>query len=135
MDKMAKEQKILISGMGEDGAQSLMQLLQSWGYSGIWVQDPQKLPQAISSHQPCLGLIDLDCQHHGTLEALKSLRKDTPYFPVIVTTDQDSLEMERALRALGIFYLCLKPYDPKELQLAIERATHHLELENALYAS
>jgi two-component system NtrC family response regulator len=132
---MTKDQKILISGMEKEGAQDLVQLLQSWGYSGIWIQNPQKLFQAISSHQPCLGLIDLDSENNGVMEALRHLRKDSPHFPVIVATSQDSLEMERTVRALGIFYLCLKPYDPEELQLAIERATNYLEVEQALYAS
>jgi DNA-binding NtrC family response regulator len=56
------------------------------------------------------------------LEPLRVIRELDPGMPIVVVCDQESLEMERKLREIGIFYLLTKPLSSEELQDAVKCA-------------
>lgn len=56
-------------------------------------------------------------------DTVSIIRKIDAETPVIVMTDENSLETEREIRNAGIFYLLIKPIDNQEL-LGVLKAAH-----------
>ena len=56
-------------------------------------------------------------------DTVSIIRKIDAETPVIVMTDENSLETEREIRNAGIFYLLIKPVDNQEL-LGVLKAAH-----------
>jgi len=60
------------------------------------------------------------------LEALPIVNQIDPSLPVIIVADDETLETERAVRRLKIFYYLVKPVDFRELRDAIRQAVSHV---------
>ncbi len=56
------------------------------------------------------------------LEPLRMMHELDPDMPLVVVCDQESLEMERKLRGVGIFYLLTEPFSPEELRAVVKSA-------------
>jgi DNA-binding response OmpR family regulator len=56
------------------------------------------------------------------LELIRVMREISPKLPLVVVSDPESLEIERELRSLGIFYLLTMPLSPKELKDVVQCA-------------
>lgn len=56
-------------------------------------------------------------------DTVSIIRKIDAETPIIVMTDDNSLETEREIRNAGIFYLLIKPVDNQEL-LGVLKAAH-----------
>lgn len=80
----------------------------------------------LTRHQPDLVIMDVLLPPHDCFELLKSLK--TIPFKVIFTTSHDEFAI-RAFRLSAIDYL-LKPLDPSEFHLAIEKFKNKVEEED-----
>ncbi len=118
---------VLISDEDPVSLRSMEALLKADGFE---VESFSQLSKAVA---PCLmrkfktALISI--RHKGgseeaeaMLEPLRMMRELDSEMPLVVICDQESLEMERKLRAVGIFYLLTKPFSSEELRAVVESA-------------
>ncbi len=118
---------VLISDEEPGSLRSMEALLKADGFE---VESFSQLSKAVV---PCLrrkfktALISIS--HKGgseeaeaKLESLRMMRELDSEMPLVVICDQESLEMERKLRAVGIFYLLTKPFSSEELRAVVESA-------------
>jgi DNA-binding response OmpR family regulator len=65
----------------------------------------------------------LDEESIGQVAALKE--RFRPPVPIIVLSSENSLEAERHLRAVGVFYYLIQPHDPAQLRQLVRAAIQH----------
>lgn len=120
--ELEKRLSVLIADKKAEMVKELIEHLQNWGYATRSVYTREDLVKEIESNPISLAIIDTDIDEQLGAETLKEIKRIDPDLPVIMTSSDDSLETEVAIRKLGVFYYCLKPYDPEEVHLAIDRA-------------
>lgn len=64
------------------------------------------------------------------LESLRVIREIAPMIPLIVVSDQESLQLERKLRAEGIFYFLTGPVSAQELRAVVDCAINKQKRES-----
>ena len=118
---------VLINDQDPGSLRSMEALLKAEGFE---VESFSKLSKAVA---PCLRrkykMALISISHKGgseeaeaKLESLRMMRELDSEMPLVVICDQESLEMERKLRAVGIFYMLTKPFSSEELRAVIESA-------------
>jgi DNA-binding NtrC family response regulator len=65
---------------------------------------------------PGMVIFDVETANKETLSDLEALKRMvTKRTPIVVAVSRNSLQAERAVRSVGIFYYTVKPYKKKEI--------------------
>lgn len=68
-------------------------------------------------------ILDIHMAGISGLETIPMIKKIRPNLPIIVITGNRSGEMEKKVRAEGILYYFVKPFDIKEMKEVVKAAT------------
>ena len=78
------------------------------------------------------AILDLQVTPPEGLDLLLSLRKASPYMPVIVTSRSDKTELVVKVIKQGAFDFVVKPYSPEKIELAVNQALEKESLRNEI---
>ncbi len=67
-------------------------------------------------------ILDVKMTEMKGYEAIPIIRGIAPGLPIIVTTDENSPELESRVRHYGVFYYHIKSFGFEELKLAVQNA-------------
>lgn len=67
-------------------------------------------------------ILDIHMAGMSGIGVIPILKKARPYLPIITITGDTSVETERKVRAEGIFYYFVKPFDLEEMKKAVKSA-------------
>lgn len=114
---------ILILERNSGADRSLRELLASWGYDSVFVQNLSSALQAASESKP-IAVIDAgNGSSADDFELVRELRTQQADLPVILLTEQGSVEgAVRALQEEGVYHYFEKPFNPNKLKLVLDRA-------------
>jgi len=101
---------------------SLSEHLEGQGYRTLQCEDGERCLQALKEHAPALVLLDLKMPKVGGLEVLETARKDGNDVPIVVLTAHGGIESAVEATRLGANAYLTKPFDLREVALAVERA-------------
>lgn len=122
---MAKYGTLLIGEPGCDLATELDPWVTEKGYKVRAVDSIKDVFLTLQNQKVHVLVMDLSLPEnmgHEAISIIKSMYRD---LPVIVTTDENNLELESRVRQMGIFYYHVKSFGPDELMLAIASAMAH----------
>jgi GAF domain-containing protein/FixJ family two-component response regulator len=115
-------EKILIIEDEQDIAQLMMVLMQERGYQTMVAFDGAKGLKLALNERPDLILLDMRLPKMDGMQVLYRLHQHQANIPVVIVTAWGSEELAvRALR-MGVKDYVNKPFDSKELLIAVERA-------------
>lgn len=115
--------RVLVLDDNNDTADSLGQLIALWGHEPIVAYGGQTAVELARIYRPDVALLDLAVPHLNGFEVGVQLReqsesKDTV---LIVVTGFDSAELRRRSLACGFAHYLVKPVDPEDLRVLLER--------------
>lgn len=111
---------------------TLLDVLQDWGFQCICSGDPQKLSEQLNEINPDLILSDLQMPSMSGIDLLEKNRAELPGATWIVMTGNGSIDTSVKAIQLGADDYLLKPVDLDNLKLSIEKGmkNRRLTLEN-----
>ena len=97
--------------------------LKTWGYEVITATNGQEALEAVSRRIPDLILLDMKMPVMGGEEVCHRLKADARFtlIPIILITCSSYQAAEEALQATQADDCVIKPFDPKELLVKIQR--------------
>jgi DNA-binding NtrC family response regulator len=120
---------VLIYERDPASSSSLRDLLMSWGYQAVIAADLPSALKAVSELKPALVVDGGSSEADESFALVRSLRSTDQELPVVLLTDQGSVENAvHAIQEEGVYHYFEKPIDPHKLRLVLDRA---LELSNA----
>ncbi|MEQ1507938.1 MAG: sigma-54 dependent transcriptional regulator [Myxococcota bacterium] len=96
--------------------------LEQEGYAVLTAENGQECVDAVNKHAPSVLLLDLKMPVKDGLTALRELRAGGHQLPVIVLTAHGGVESAIEATRLGAAAYLSKPFDVREVSLAIDRA-------------
>jgi len=110
---------------------SLREYLEAEGYAVAEASDGVECLERVASEAPDLLVLDLKMPRMGGLEVLERLVAEESDLPVIVITAHGAVELALKATRLGAGAYLSKPFDLREVGLAIRQVlkTHRLETE------
>jgi DNA-binding NtrC family response regulator len=107
----------------------LRDLLATWGYQAVIADDLPAALKAVSELKPSLVVDGGSTEADESFALVRSLRLSDEELPVVLLTDQGSVENAvHAIQQEGVYHYFEKPIDPHKLRLVLDRA---LELSDA----
>jgi DNA-binding NtrC family response regulator len=77
-------------------------------------------------------IFDLADDENQLTEGLRTLQKEAPYTPILVTSAEQSADLIVAAIKVGAFDFITKPFAPEKLQLAVLKALENRSLKNEI---
>ncbi len=110
---------------------SLREYLEAEGYAVVEAGDGIECLEKVASDAPDLLVLDLKMPRMGGMKVLQQLARDESDLPVIVITAHGAVELALQATRLGAGAYLSKPFDLREVGLAIRQVlkTHRLESE------
>ena len=75
-------------------------------------------------------ILDLDILSNSHLDLINIIRKTRPRLPIVVLSEDNSLETVRELSQAGVFYCALKPIQTGEIEEVFEALERFHEKQN-----
>ena len=124
------DHRLLVADDDEDLLRFLVKSLRKQGYVATGVSDGFQALEALHTVGPFLVMItDLLMPHIDGLELLRRSRAMDPNIEIIVISAADSIDLAiTAMKDGGIYDYLKKPFENRQLTLAIERAIAHRRL-------
>jgi DNA-binding response OmpR family regulator len=107
--------KVLIVEDDRLQAETLKQMIRSWGYEVEAVDTGSSAMLAVQGQNPDLFLLDVFLPDITAMELIPMIRALQPDARIITLTGQSSRDLELRLRKLGIAYYMAKPFQREEL--------------------
>jgi DNA-binding NtrC family response regulator len=118
---MSERRPILVCDDEELLRWSMIETLRDAGYAAIEATDGAEAVQAVVQQQPAAVVLDLHMPGTDGLTALKRMREGGSDVPVVVVTARGGVDSAVAATRLGAGAYLQKPFDPRELVLAVGR--------------
>jgi DNA-binding NtrC family response regulator len=112
---------------------SLCAHLEQEGYKAVPATNGQEGVDAVAKHGPDLLLTDLKMPVMDGLTAMRELRKRGSEVPVVVLTAHGAVDSAIEATQLGAADYLQKPFDVREVSLAVERAIEHARLQREVH--
>jgi CheY-like chemotaxis protein len=112
--------KVLIAEDEVLHAEMLSGMVASWGHAVTVVESARQALEAAASRKFDLFLLDVFLPDMTAVELIPQLKALQPEVRIITLTGQNSRELERRLRELGISYYMAKPFQRDELHSILE---------------
>jgi DNA-binding NtrC family response regulator len=112
---------------------SLQTHLEGEGYSVIAATNGQECLDAVSRHSPSVVLMDLKMPVKDGLTTLRELRASGSEVPVVVLTAHGGVDSAIEATQLGASAYLSKPFDVREVSLAVEKALEDDRLKNEVH--
>jgi len=127
MDKGTRT--ILIADVDEKSSSSLAKLFAESGYSVITSKVASEVVEKIQTTRIDVLVMNIKLEGMKGYEVVPIIRKIAPRLPIIMISDDASLEIAKKVHQVGVFYYALKPLDLQEMKLAIRDAFKELDKE------
>jgi DNA-binding NtrC family response regulator len=69
-------------------------------------------------------VLDAHIDGIGTMQLLSIIKQIVPVLPIIIITGDSSIELEREIRSVGVYYYLIKPFKINELREVVGSAVH-----------
>ncbi|MFT4621858.1 MAG: two-component system response regulator AtoC [Myxococcota bacterium] len=112
---------------------SLCEHLNGTGYRTVPATNGAECVEAVAAHAPGLVLMDLKMPVMDGLTALRRLREAGSEVPVIVITAHGAVDSAIEATHLGAVAYLSKPFDLREVSLAVERALEEHRLRSEVH--
>jgi two-component system, NtrC family, response regulator AtoC len=112
---------------------SLCAHLEQEGYRAIPASNGQEALDAVAAHSPALLLTDLKMPVMDGLTAMRELRKAGSAMPIVVLTAHGAVDSAIEATQLGAADYLQKPFDVREVSIAVERAISHAKLKSEVH--
>ncbi|MED5369406.1 MAG: sigma-54 dependent transcriptional regulator [Myxococcota bacterium] len=109
---------------------SLNEHLSGQGFEVVEAEDGVDCLEKVSAHAPDLILTDLKMPRMEGMEVLRRLREEGKDVPVIVLTAHGAVDSAVQATKLGAQAYLSKPFDLREVTLAVEKALEQYRLEH-----
>lgn len=119
---MRDHRTILIATPEPLTRQELLGRFSGQGYQAIAVERGGDALLAVAEDNVGLVILDISIQEPSGAKTVEILRKMRPLLPVIVLSDDHSVETGRQILQHGVFYYFLKPLDLEELDQIVRLA-------------
>ncbi len=128
---MSESSTILVCDDEELIRWSLREYLEAEGYSVVEARDGVECLERVASDAPDLLVVDLKMPRMGGMQVLQQLSTDGSDLPVIVITAHGAIDLALQATRLGAGAYLSKPFDLREVGLAIRQVlkAHRLESE------
>jgi two-component system, NtrC family, response regulator AtoC len=128
---MAESTTILVCDDEELIRWSLREYLEAEGYTVVEAADGVECLERVASDAPDLLVLDLKMPRMGGMQVLQQLAAEERDLPVIVITAHGAVELALQATRLGAGAYLSKPFDLREVGLAVRQVikTHRLEHE------
>ena len=113
---------ILIATPDPSTAQQLLEHFSAQGLKAIAVECGSDAMLAVAEENIGLLILDISVQEPSGTKTVEILRKMRPRLPVIVLSDDHSVEAGRKILQHGVFYYFLKPLNLDELDQIVRIA-------------
>ncbi len=100
----------------------IMLSLKKEGYKVEHLEHMSRVIERVKNEQVDVLILAVDTWGAKAYELISAIKKNNRFFPIIVTSADDSLEVEAKVREHGIFFYALKPLDMKEIKLVLKNA-------------
>jgi len=97
-------------------------VLQKEGYSVQTVESGVSAIREILKEKFQVLILDIYMAGIDGFETISILKRIDSHLPIIVITGNNSLQIEKKIRAKGIFYYLVKPFDMKEMKEVVKLA-------------
>lgn len=114
--------RILIADDDKFFREKLRLELAQQGYNVDAVKDGEDAVRKCQGASYSVLIVDAHLETISGAEVIIAVKKAGHELPVIVITGDHSLELERELRSLGIFYYLIKPFGMREMLEVVESA-------------
>lgn len=104
------------------------EMLNSMGHEVMTASRADEALRKLPDDMPEVVVMDICMPGMNGLDAIRSLRQLYPKLPVIIMTGQGTMESAIEATKLGAFDYQLKPFDPEEMIVTIERAFEGVRL-------
>lgn len=115
-------ERILIADDDKFFREKLKLELRQRGYVVEAVRDGKDAVRKCRDSAYAVLIVDAHLETMSGAEVIAAVKKIHRELPVIVITGDHSLELERELRSLGIFYYLIKPFGMQEMLEVVESA-------------
>jgi DNA-binding NtrC family response regulator len=112
---------------------SLCAHLEQEGYNAVPAENGKEALDAVSEHGANLLLTDLKMPVMDGLTTIRELRRTGSTVPVVVLTAHGAVDSAIEATQLGAADYLQKPFDVREVSLAIERAMAHAQLKSEVH--
>jgi|GEM_PF-614 len=125
MEKGSKT--ILIADLDEKSSSALAKLASESGYSVITCKVASEVIEKIQNARVDVLVMNVELEGVKGYEIVPTIKKIAPKLPIIMMSDDPSLEIAKKVHQAGVFYYAIKPLDLQEMKLAIRDAFKELE--------
>lgn len=125
MDKGTRT--ILIADVDEKSSASLAKLFAQGGYSVITSKVADEVIEKIKNKQADVLVMNVELEGTKGYEIVPIVKKIAPKLPIIMMSDDASLEIAKKVHQAGVFYYAMKPLDLQEMKLVIRDAFKELD--------
>ena len=118
----ANNHSILICDKDELNRKKLSEILIKEGYKIELISELETHFKEIQAKEFHVLILNLNSTPTKDTSFKKMLHELTQYLPVIVVAKDGDLEVEREIRAEGVFYYIVKPVDEEEFKIVVKEA-------------
>ena len=104
--------------------------MQQFGYDTVAVSNGKEAVRHIQETPFETLILDAHLEGINGVQVLSMVKNLDPDLPVIVITGDSSIDLERKIRSLGVFYYLIKPFKMEELREVISSAIRLREHKN-----
>ncbi len=128
MNQKSAERRVLIVDDERDFAESLVDILESRGYTVVVAHNSEEALEKLPSFRPHCALVDLRLGTEDGIDLLKTLKEQRPEMPCILMTAYASTDS--AIEALhrGAYDYLRKPIEARDLLATIDRSFDMIRL-------
>ena len=119
---MSDHRKVLIVTSELPIRQQILSRVSAKGYQTVATERGYDALLAVVEQNVGLVIIDLSIEESAGVKTVELLRKIRPRLPLVVLSNDRSLEAGRQVLQHGVFYYLLKPFDLEELDQIIQIA-------------
>ncbi len=128
---MAKTFSPLVLVVDDDAAHRLMltTLLEEWGYRALEAEDGAAALEVVHKGPVDLVLMDMRMPRMDGIEATRAISHYNPAIPIVIMTAYSSISSAVEALKSGAYDYITKPLDFDALQLVLQRALEHTQLQ------
>ena len=113
---------VLVADDDQGNRDAVQEALETVGYRTLSAETGSDAVQVIQQHVIHLGVFDVFMPEMTGLDAIRFLREQHIYLPVILMTSDRSHDIHERARQAGAFSLILKPIDLAVIRETVEQA-------------
>ena len=119
---MKKKGVILITDPDPKSKEWLFPFLQNEGYNAELTDRISECISTIQNKDIVVLVLDVEAPEMKWYEAIPIIKSINPSLPIIITSSQNTPELEAQIRRQKVFYYHVKSFGIEELELAVRNA-------------